>query len=321
MPFVRYEATDFPPEYQVLRESPPLFEATWPEIVHAAVTVGRRGWRDVAKHGSHSVFEMVYRAFMVYANLAGAMGGGLYKTAANEGLDPSEKSAISYFLGLTFTKLVVGRLLDVHWVMHLDVYAQYLQAVAAAGAGARRPDMVGRDATGRWHVFEAKGRTNAATVEVLESAKEQARALGTIRGVAPHLCVASVTHFRRGGLEVCLADPEVDGESIDLDISEIQFARDYYEPFVTLLDQNPTEARKVDGRSIRLVEITCADIKIGLDEETLAQIEAGRAAKALTWERESEAPEWTLGKDGVFVELGPATWAPQLMGLEPPKRK
>ena len=264
---------------------------------------------------------MAYRAFMVYANLAGAMSGGIYKTSANEGLDPSEKSAISYFLGLAFAKLVAGRLLDVHWVMHLDVYTQYLQAVAAAGAGARRPDMVGRDAAARWHVFEAKGRTNAATAEILESAKEQARALGTIRGVAPHLCVASVTHFRRGSLEVRLADPDVDGKSIDLDVSEVQFVKDYYEPFVTLLDQNPTEVRKVDGRRIRLVEITCADIKIGLDEETLTQIMDGRAVKALTWEPESEAPEWTLGKDGVFVELGRATWAPQLMELEPPKRK
>ena len=325
MPIVYYEARDFPSEYGTLANSAPLLDATWPDVVHAAVTVGRRGWRDVFQHGAPSAFEMVYRAFMVYANLAGAASGGIYKTAANDGLDPSEKSAISYFLGLTFAKLVAGRLLNVHWVMHLDVYAHYLQPVLVGEGGARRPDLVGRDAAGRWHVFEAKGRTNAMTNSVLKSAKDQARALETIGGVAPHLRVASITHFRGSGLEVCLADPppEVDGESLHLNVSDTQFSGDYYKPFVALVDQNEAEVVTVAGRTVRVVDVACADIRIGLDEETWTLAREGEPVRALSREAAhvEASQQWTLGEDGVFVELGRGTWAPGLMELEPRKRK
>ena len=323
MPMVYYEARDFPAEYERLANTAPFLDATWPDIVHAAVTVGRRSWRDVVRYGTRSVFEMIYRAFMVYANLAGAVSGGICKTAANDGLDPSEKSAVSYFLGLTFAKLVAERLLDVHWVMHLDVYAHNLQPISVGEGGARRPDLVGRDAAGRWHVFEAKGRTNAMTNSVLKSAKDQSRALGMIGGVAPHLCVASITHFRRSGLEVCLADPpEIDGESLDLNVSETQFLGDYYKPFVTLVDENETKVVRVDGRTVRVVDVACADIRIGLDEETLALARDGGAVRALSREAAhvEASQQWTLGRDGVFVELGRGTWAPALMELEPPKR-
>ena len=323
MPYVRCEVRDFPPEYRELAHSTIFLDATWSDIVHAAVTVGRRGWSDVFRHGAYSAFEMVYRAFMVHANLAGAGSGGIYKTPAHDELDPSEKSAISYFLGLTFAKLVARRLLGVHWAMHLDVYTQYLQPVVARGGGSRRPDLVGKDTARRWLVFEAKGRTNAMTNDVLENAKEQARGLKTIRDVAPHLCVASITHFRGSGLEVCLADPEVDGESLDLDVSERQFMGDYYKPFVALVDQNETRVMEVGGRTIRVVDVSCADMRIGLDEETLAQARDGNPVRALRLEpRQAEAArQWTLGEDGIFVELGWDTWAPELMELEPRKRK
>ena len=237
MPIVYYEATGFPSEYGTLTASAPLLDASWPEIVHAAITVGRSGWRDVFQHGEHSVFEMVYRAFIVYANLAGGVSSGLYKTAANTGLDASEKSAISYFLGLAFTKLMAERLLDVHWVMHLDVYAERLGVILAREHGLRRPDLLGRDGTGRWYVFEAKGRTNSITSRDLANAKDQADVSMTIGGAVPHLCVASITHFRRRGLEVYWADPEAGRKSFDINVSEIDFFKDYYGRFVALVKQ------------------------------------------------------------------------------------
>ena len=65
MPIVRYQATGFPSEYPALAGGTPFLDATWPQIVHAALTVGRRGWLDLFRYGQHSVFEMVYRASLL----------------------------------------------------------------------------------------------------------------------------------------------------------------------------------------------------------------------------------------------------------------
>lgn len=54
---VKFEARGFGPEYQMNGDG--HIATTWPELVHSAITVGRRGWRDVLKHGRYSVFENV----------------------------------------------------------------------------------------------------------------------------------------------------------------------------------------------------------------------------------------------------------------------
>jgi hypothetical protein len=74
-----------------------------------------------------------------------------------DGLDPSEKSAVSYFVGLTVAKLLAHRLLDVPWLMHLDVYRRDLQPVLHGGG---KPDLVGQNGAGQWVAIESKGRTH-----------------------------------------------------------------------------------------------------------------------------------------------------------------
>ena len=101
MPIVNYRAHAFDNRLRV--NGTQQIHVSWSQIVHAAITVGRRGLRDVWRHGQHSWFEMNYRAFMLCANLQTSHSDHIIKTSAYKSLDPSEKSAISYFLGLTFT--------------------------------------------------------------------------------------------------------------------------------------------------------------------------------------------------------------------------
>ena len=72
-------------------------------------------------HGESSLYEAIYRLLIVRANLKEA-GGYLEKTNSFKGLDPSEKGAVSYFLGLASAKLFSARLLGVPYLMHLAVY-------------------------------------------------------------------------------------------------------------------------------------------------------------------------------------------------------
>ena len=321
MPILPCQTREFAPEFGVRVDCLNYLTVTWMEVIHAAITVGRRGWYDVWQHGSYSVFEMLYRASMIFANLGESPAGCIRKTVANEWLDPSEKSAISYFMGLTFAKLMATRLLDVHWVMHLDVYAQHLQPTLTPAGRRRRPDLVGLDTSGRWCVLEAKGRADRVTDRMIENAKAQTRALRTIRGVDPHLRVASISHFVNKALCVHFEDPkDVDEDAFDLDISETQFTRDYYRPFIHLMDQTRTEAITLQGHKIRVVGLPGADLRIGLNEEIREHMLADKKERHLL---HRETANWLdesrgilLGGDGILVELG-KTWSSEMMSLEP----
>ena len=171
MPILHCEARSFSNRFGI--NGTRRLSISWPQIVHAAITVGRSGWRDVFRHGRHSLFEMFYRYCMIYANLQTSYSNHIIKSRAYKSLDPSEKSAISYFLGLTFTKLMATRLFGIPWLMHLDVYKNHLSILT----GGRRPDLVGQDSWGRWSVFEAKGRTSRKEPGVVATAKAQTRGL------------------------------------------------------------------------------------------------------------------------------------------------
>ena len=184
---------------------------------------------------------MLYRTGMILANLRGTKGP-IKKSDAYCALDPSEKAAASYFIGLTLSNLMARRLFGIRWLLHLDVYHDTLRP-SLRGSG--RPDLVGSDRMGRWYVIEAKGRSNGLDKHVIAHAKTQTRKLRTICGHSPHLRVASVAHFTGGSLSVHMEDPhEVDDDALDWDIPENQFLQDYYRLFVAIIAPNDRIRRR-----------------------------------------------------------------------------
>lgn len=307
----------------------------FPELVWAATTVGRKGWRDVFRHGVYSIFEFRYRALIIYANLRLNGSRAVIKSEAYRSLDPSEKGAISYFLGLTFSKFLARRYLGVDWLMHLDMYHDELTPVIR---GNRRPDLVGLNPAGESVVIESKGRTGPLTIRTVADAKAQACALRSIRGEPPVHHLASITHFTRDHrLSTHFEDPDgSDLEALNLEISEDQFLLDYYAPFVSLLEQadGPLRREQYDDRVAVVVEFEDLDLKVGLD---LAVRDALRS-RAEIRERlvdllpDSEAPakdeefvepnaskNYFVGSDGIAIELGPS-WSDEAMLREPERR-
>ena len=311
------------------------------ELLHAAITVGRRSWRDVLAHGRYSVFEICYRAAMLLANLEQSQGQ-LRKSSAYRHLDPSEKAAASYFIGLTSASLMARQCLGIHWLMHLDVYHDLLQPGLSASG---RPDLVGLDAGSQWHVIEAKGRSNGLDTRVVAKAKEQTRKLRTVCGQAPILRVASVAHFSRETLALCVEDPVGrDTDAVDWDLTENQFLRDYYDPFVALIDQTHDMGAKhrvgagelditarsetVNGVDYLVVKLSDVDLAIGLNQRIY---EIHRSADAVhdaihrvldlaspivsrdiepidrTPTTRGDSDSVFVGSDGIFVRAG-RTW-------------
>lgn len=293
---------------------------------------------------------------MIYANLQTSYSNHIIKSRAYKSLDPSEKSAISYFLGLTFTKLMATRLFGIPWLMHLDVYKNHLSILT----GGRRPDLVGQDSWGRWSVFEAKGRTSRKEPGVVATAKAQTRGLRTIGNCYPILRVASIIHFPRQSLHIYMEDPEeFDKDAVDLSISEDQFHEDYYRPISDLIDAEwSTDGGVATRRTIRTfdiagiertihaVELQGTDVVIGLEDQVYNTLTSKNIRsqiieiippipQPLAWldtedihlrftepdeSIKSREDDSFLGPDGVFVRLG-ESWSRERMRLDPQERR
>ena len=309
---------------------------TWDELLHAAITVGRRSWHDVLTHGRYSFFEICYRAAMLLANLRQSQGQ-LRKSDAYRYLDPSEKAAASYFIGLTLASLMARKRLGIHWLMHLDVYHDSLQPGLSASG---RPDLVGLDAQDEWHVVEAKGRSNGLDSKVVRKAKraDTEAANGTWASADSPCCLGRALLSWEPLPYAWRTRLVKTQDAADLDLTENQFLRDYYDPFVALIDQKRrlgagqfdigAQSETVNGVDYRVMELSDVDLSIGLNQriyETHRSTEAVRDAihrildhASPIASRELERVELTpttrgdtdsvfVGSDGILVRVG-RTW-------------
>src|SRR5882757_5639345 len=76
---------------------------TWDDLLWAAITVGRPSRHFIFRHGVSSLYEALFRASALRMTLEqiSPVARRLRRTAAAKSLDPSEKGAVNYFLGLT----------------------------------------------------------------------------------------------------------------------------------------------------------------------------------------------------------------------------
>lgn len=184
-----------------------ILPTTWREILWAALTVGRPSKSFIFQHGLASLFEALYRISQLRMALTQqTFSQHLYRTDAFRQLDPTEKGAVSYALGMVFCKLFAHRLLNTHWLLHLDVFKEQLNPELLTGKS--RPDLVGQDDTGDWHSFESKGRSSAPNDDAKQKAKQQAQRLVRVDGQDCLLHIGAISFFRGETLEFYWRDPD-----------------------------------------------------------------------------------------------------------------
>ncbi|MCA9183549.1 MAG: hypothetical protein KDA51_18940, partial [Planctomycetales bacterium] len=248
----------------------------WGQLVWSAITVGRPSLAEVVRFGPFSLFEIIYRSFMLFANLQQS-GSRLIKSDAYKSLDPSEKGAVSYFVGQTMTKLLSADLFDVDWLLHLDVYGRGLPRRLRRGK--KRPDLIGLNRALDWLVVESKGHSNPATKALAERAKFQALHLRTIDGSYPFLRLGAATYFSRSGfLRTILVDPyDIPEDAEDLDLEVEEFFRAYYRLLLHRLTESPGIAvwrNPIAGREYRFAWLHAANMGFGLDAEIAERVES-----------------------------------------------
>jgi hypothetical protein len=200
MQSINYESEGFPTN--ILRNEQRRLDVTWDDILWAAVTIGRPDIFHVFRHGRASVYEAIFRWSMVRIALQqqGARRQKLVRTEAFKRMDPTEKGAVNYFLGLVVCKLFAWKLLNSPWTCHLNAYRTTLASKLLSGWS--RPDMVAQSTSSQdWYAFECKRRGSVPGDAEKQKAKRQAQRLVSVAGTICTLHVGAITFFRNNALE------------------------------------------------------------------------------------------------------------------------
>jgi len=238
---IPYTSARFPPSFAVRSGT---LSFSWSDLLWAAITIGRPNTAYVFQHGDASIHEALFRLSLVRMALEQIpLSNRLHRTGAFRALDPTEKGAVSYFLGMAVCKLFASRLLSTPWLLHLDVFRGQLNPATLGGRS--RPDLVGQDASGSWHAFETKGRSSVPSSEDKQKAKEQAQRLVSVDGSACSLHIGSFAFFRGEELEFYWRDPEPedpeDLEPLKVEVRDEDWAN-YYQPALAMAEEGEGSA-------------------------------------------------------------------------------
>lgn len=321
-----------PPYYQEVH-------TTLADLVRGAVTVGAR---PVGLGTPPRPFmEVCWRASIVAANLA-EDGNRWVRSAAYDRLDPSEKSAVSYFMGMTQAEVLCERLGLASHLVHIDA----VRSVVFGDVGGRsRPDLVGVDASMSYSVLvEAKGRSGGWDHKAINKAKDQVTALTPIINMTP-MRIASLAYFDDNGWVAWLIDPEGDFDDarprLPLEATLIA----YYRPLVSAMLAGDVTQDASAHANLRISRLPGMDMNLGvpgaiieifarvpetgaLDEDVIASTGGALrdAVRNLSEEWRSDTVAGlkqtsvtgydsretiSFGSDGVLVELGPSWYEPQ----------
>lgn len=309
--FLDYVTENFPTT--VLPNAQCRLNVTWDDILWAAITVGRPNVFYVFGYGNASTYEAIFRWSMVRMALQqrSARGKKIVRTDLFKQMDPTEKGAVNYFLGLLMCKLFASKLLNAPWTLHLDVFRPVLNPKLIGGRS--RPDMVAQSAsTAQWYAFECKGRASVPGDAEKQKTKAQARRLVSVNGVSCALQVGAITFFRNDAIEFYWRDPEPGTrEPIEIPDPDIGW-HTYYAPAVQLVRSRGVIAMP-EHRASALMPIEELDLEIGFHPEIAPALFAfdWRRARLIARERRDEFVSNGFQPDGLLVKAG-QSWSERL---------
>jgi hypothetical protein len=307
---IHFESENFPAALGLSHSG--SLTVSWDEILHAAITVGRPSWYYVFRHGTASGYEALFRwsILRMAVEQRGTWMHELHRTSAVDNLDPTEKGAVNYFLGMTFCKLFAAKLLNTPWMLHVDVARP---RIGFRLAGRSRPDLIGQDdSTKRWHAFECKGRSATPELTTKEKAKDQAQRIVVVDGQPCDLHIGAITYFRNEVLQYYWRDPPPNTEEpIEIPLGA-DIWRYYYAPALELVrnDRNTYTRMLTEPVMAQLEE---ADVTVGIHPKVLQALERGAWSTA----REIARTEWAFlisqrvnlppyQADGMAIVAGPS---------------
>lgn len=252
MPQVKITTVNFPtswPRPTVWPNGRPWPNGTFPidvsshDVRRAAAQVGATS--AVFGTPSRTWREFSWRVNMILANLD-QTSGSWKQSDSYKHLDPSEKSGVSYYLGMVLSAIIANKLWNTPHLVHVDAV---LKILGQKIGNVQRPDLVGyrqgatRNSLGRLLV-EAKGRTNGFARSPVGTAIVQLRnappkVLQLVGSNA--LRIASLSYFENDHWRGYMVDPPGDSAKSPYSDDNFQTLVDtaYCWPFMEIIKAFP----------------------------------------------------------------------------------
>ena len=290
-------------------------EFTNKELLHAMVTCGMPIQRLTAAFPEKKRLEFLYKLFLVETALD-AEGDRLKKAKKTAYLDSSEKSVISYYMGMFFTKMISHRLYKSEYLTNLNLIEtpdgkEFIDFFASEW----RPEMIGyKPDTQKWSVWEAKGGSNYRE-QALKKGAAQLRSIGTLNSSKPDPAAVCMTYYDHGYLCGILREPDGDTEGEQLKFSEEAFYKAYYRPICELFLDKGSNLRMYDGYAEISLELPYftedyrepdeRKLCIGISRKLLNQLMEEDYSAVAEFRRnvqEESCPEGAyMGVDGIYI--------------------
>lgn len=281
------------------------------ELLHAVITCGMPIQRLTPASMNTRKMEILYKMFLVETALD-VKGDRLQKARRTAYLDSSEKSVISYYLGMFFTKLISKKMFGIDYLTHLNTIEKtYGEGFIDYFDNEWRPDMIGYCmAKDSWSVWEAKGGSNKR-IQALEKGSQQLAAIAAVNGQKPDPAAVCMTYYDHGYLCAIVRDPEsVEGEH--LDISEEHYYEAYYRPVFELFQEQGMQMRGQDMEiCLRVPHFSQEnpdreerEIHVGMPAELMQSIAEKQYVmlRELSYQQKNEYPDGRyVGADGIYI--------------------
>ena len=203
------------------------------ELLHSVITCGMPVQRITASFLSKKKLELTYKMFLVETALD-IEGDRLKKAKRIAYLDSSEKSVMSYYMGMFLTKLISGRLYGADYLTHLNLirsvdHKEFIDFFNSEW----RQDMIGLSIPeNQWSVWEAKGGSNRRE-QALKKGSQQISDIESVNGNVAAVCMTYYDHSYLCGV---VRQPENDQKAKKecIRFCEEDFFRAYYQPLCEL---------------------------------------------------------------------------------------
>lgn len=294
---IPFESRHFPPQSSVQNGIRTL-NFDWNDLLWSALTIGRPNLHYVFQHGLASRYEAVFRLSLVRMALHQPNNSNILKRSeAVKSLDPSEKGAIHYFLGMLCCKLFADKCLHTPWLLHLDVFRPSLNPVLQ---GRSRPDLIGQSMSGDWVVLESKGRSSEPDSKAKERAKYQATRCLQIGSSQVNCHIGAASFFRDDTLHFYWEDPKPEDSGDDfspqftLDVDDSLW-RHHYSSILGIISSTSGVLKTRQGKADDEFIADEAEVSVSVFPDVLKRLYTKQWGDAKRWCIENAS---TLARDG-----------------------
>ncbi|TBU69803.1 hypothetical protein AB4I13_11050 [Serratia marcescens] len=193
------------------------------ELLWAMITVGKRYQRQVLINENFSILEIINRISLI-GSILDLSNSEIYKSVIYKNSDPTEKTFMSFMLGMAVSKLLSQKLLNVPWLAHLHMLKTPMSYSRNTKS---RPDLIGRNSKGDYIIVEAKGTSGRYNDATQNKALDQLNVIKTVNRTTPILYIASQLYFDTS-MSVKFQDPEPEQDGLDIEFSDAEFFNAYY---------------------------------------------------------------------------------------------